>query len=433
MSPDEIEIRLLSSITEGKDLTWLLREGTTSESFLLYGDIFSYILDYSQKYGGEIPGARDLESQFSEREFKLVDSGELKFYAEELRKQDVVRRTQSSIFSRLGRTGDLLIQNPDEAVRLLVEDLRNLRKVATQNIAMLDKEALVRLGWLQERQEAAKMGKVLGMPTGLKVFDRALQGWQAGEAIMLMGPKGIGKSWMMMYFACVAYLNGYKVLFLSPEMSWQECAIRFDVLLANLSGSSFSHTELQTGRIDSLEAYQAWLEGLTQREDFICIDSAESDNGQFTLSSILATEDEYRPDLVVFDGIHLIGGDEDMSGWARIKKAADGLKASAQFHKNVVIWSSQVDREAMRNPTEPASTGASAAYGKAAVEAANRLITLAGFPGDPHRRVFKVPNNRSGQEYHIKQHLLFDIDWGKIEQMEVVMPQSFDSGEDIQF
>ena len=133
------------------------------------------------------------------------------------------------------------------------------------------------------------------------------------------------------------------------------------------------------------------------------------------------------------DGIHLIGDASGrLTGWEVIKRAADGFKAAAQHHKNTVIWCSQVDREAMRNPTEPATTGASAAYGKAAVEAANRLITLATYAGDSRRRVFKVPENRSGRTILTKQHLIFDVDWGKIEQVEVLLPADFspdDGGE----
>ena len=427
MTPEETEVRLLSSIVSQDDLTWLLREGITADAFLVFGDVFAYALEYGRLYEGRIPEPRDLEAQFTEIGLTLESPGELKFYTEELRKQDKVRRTQAAIFNRLGKVGDKILNDPDEAVRLLAEDLRGLRKSQTSNIAVLDRDALTRLAWVKERQAAAEAGLVLGIPTGLKIFDDNLQGWQPSETIMLMGPKGIGKSWMMMYFACVAYQAGKKVLFMSPEMSWQECAFRFDVVLAAQCGRELSHTELMTGKMDNLDIYQSWLEDLSTREAFICMDSAESDNGVFSLATILGAIDEYRPDLVVFDGIHLVGGDDRMTGWERIKKAADGLKASAQLHKNVVIWSSQVDRDAMRNPTEPAANGASAAYGKAAVEAANRLITLAGYSGDSRRRTFKVPNNRNGQEYHTKQHLLFDVDWGKIEQLEVALPSSFEA------
>ena len=114
-----------------------------------------------------------------------------------------------------------------------------------------------------------------------------------------------------------------------------------------------------------------------------------------------------------------------MAGWEAIKLCADSLKAAAQHDKSSVIWCGQVDRESMKNPTEPATGGGQAAYSKAAVEAANRLITLGTYPGDPRRRVFRVPHNRSGQEWPLKRHLLFDVDHGRISEILEQPPAAF--------
>ncbi len=425
LTPAETELKLLSSIVDPQDLTVLLREGVSEETFMVYGAVFAYLLDYTRQYDRQLPSRRDLEAVFKDEELQLVEPGKLQFYVDELRKQDLVRRAQHAILDRFGREGAQLLENPDETVRLLAEDLRGFQRHQTQRVALLDRDALIRLGWLRERIQAAQEKRVLGIPTGLRIFDEQLQGWQPGEAIMVMGAKGVGKSFLTMYFACVAYQHGVKVLYLSPEMGWEECALRFDVVLARLAQQELSLTGLTTGRAADVDRYQVWLESLCQREAFVCIDSADTSTGAFTLPSMLALQDEYRPDLMVVDGIHLVGGEDRVSGWERIKRAADGLKAAAQYYKSVVIWSSQVDREAMRAPTEPAASGASAAYGKAAVEAANRLITLAAYAGDSRRRVFKVPNNRGGREYHTKQHLLFDVDIGRIEQLDVDLPQDF--------
>ena len=283
-----------------------------------------------------------------------------------------------------------------------------------------------RLGWLDERAEASKRGRTLGIPTGLRCFDSNMQGWGAGEAIMVMAPKGTGKSWIALFFGVVAYKAGFKVLFLSPEMTYKECALRYDVLLAFQSGISLSHAALSAGTQDRTE-YESWLRELTRRDQFIVEDSPGVEG--FTTANILASIDTHRPDLVVLDGIHLVGGEAGQTGWERIKHVADALKATAQHLNCTVIWTSQVDREAMRNPTEPASTGASAAYGKAAVEAANRLITIATYEGNPKRRTFKVPNNRSGREFHTKQHLYFDVDIGEIRQLDMLGPAVGETGE----
>ena len=424
LTPDEAELRLLSSIRDGRDLSLIVREGLTESAFSIYGEVFTYFTDYMRLYGS-IPEREDLESVFDHLELSLSEPGELPYYVDEVRKLEIVRKAQSSIIERFGDGGEHLEFDPVETVRLLSEDLLKLQSQSTRHIAWLDRDAMERLEWLDERAEASRSGRVLGIPTGLKCFDLNMMGWGPGEAIMLMAPKGTGKSWLALYFGVVGYRAGYKVLFLSPEMTYQECALRYDVLLAKRAGITLSHSALSTGQQDR-STYEEWLTELTRRDQFIVEDSPGV--GGFTTANILASIDTYRPDLVILDGIHLVGGEDGQTGWERIKQVADALKATAQHLNCTVIWTSQVDREAMRNPTEPASSGASAAYGKAAVEAANRLITMATNEGNSKRRTFKVPNNRSGREFHIKQHLHFDVDIGDIYQLDMLGP--LDEGEE---
>ncbi|KKK71493.1 hypothetical protein LCGC14_2913340, partial [marine sediment metagenome] len=176
LTPAETELKLLSSIVDPQDLTVLLREGISEETFMVYGAVFAYLLDYTRQYDRQLPSRRDLEAVFKDEELQLVEPGKLQFYVDELRKQDLVRRAQHAILNRFGREGTQLLENPDETVRLLAEDLRGLQRHQTRRIALLDREALVRLGWLQERIQAAKEKRVLGIPTGLRVFDDQLQG-----------------------------------------------------------------------------------------------------------------------------------------------------------------------------------------------------------------------------------------------------------------
>ena len=412
LSPEEAEIKLLSTIQTPTDLTTCSGEGITESSFIIYGDVYTYIESYIKDYAA-VPSKEDLESVFNHLDLKLHDPGKLEYYIREVQNHDTVRRTHSAVVERFGENGKTLQQSPMETVRLLMEDLRKIQPTSLTHVAWLDKDALERLKWLKEKADANAEGKVLGIPTGIRCFDDVMQGWQPGEAIMVMAPKGVGKSWMAMYFATIAYREGCKVLFFTPEMSWQECALRFDVLLAYQVGQRLSHTGLATGQSDQ-DLYEVWLKELTRREQFIVIDSPGV--GGFTTANVLTAIDQYRPDLVVLDGLHLVTGEPGQTGWEVMKTTADALKALAQHLNHTVIWTSQVDREAMRNATEPASTGASAAYGKAAVEAANRLITLGSHEHDPRMRTFKIPNNRSGREWHTRQYLMFDVDNGSIYQ-----------------
>lgn len=425
LNADEVEVKLLSSIDSYEDLSKLLRAGITSDTFHIYGEVFDYMRQYAQSYDGNVPMADDLAAHFSgtESEIRLVEGGDLEFYADELVKQHLVRKTRQIITTQFGKNGSSLLEDPFSVVRSVALELQTISRPKTKNVAFLDKDAPIRREWLEDKINAYQRDEPLGIPTGLRVFDAYQQGWQPGESAMFIGPKGIGKSWLMMYEAVTAYAAGFKVLFLSPEMSWEQCALRFDVLLAHKFKQQFSHDVLTSGKDADVEAYSEWLESLTAREDFICVDNADLQG--FTLDSCLALIEEYQPDLTVLDGIHLVKSREMQSQWQTIKDCADGLKGSALRHKNVVVWAGQVDREGMRNPTEPVSTGAQAAYSKAAVEAADRLITLGSVDNNPLRRTFKVVNNRSGREFHDKQYLAFNVDVGNIEQVDFLPPGEF--------
>jgi hypothetical protein len=424
LTPAEVEVKVISALRTVQDLQVLRDNEITAGSFLLYGTVLEYIQLYAKEYSG-IPRPLDITTRFKDTDYAidLEEPGNLVYYSNELRKLELARKVRDHIRRRVGQGGSTLDTDPDEVIRLLVGDLQQSRVTQGRNLAVLDKQAMQRFTQIQARVAAREAGEIIGIPTGFRCFDDFHEGWQPGEAIMLIGPKGAGKSWVMMYWAAMAYRHGCKVLYLSPEMSWEQCGLRFDVLLARLFHQTFSHMGLQSGALVDLDAYRAWLESLTSRSDFICVDSA--DQLGFTLPSILALTDEYQPDVLVFDGIHLVKSAQGEMGWEIIKEAADGLKADAQRRKSVVLWAGQVDREGMRNSAEPVSSGAQAAYSKAAVEAANRLITLGADNDDPLRRVFKVPNNRNGREWHTKRYLRFDVDVGLIEEEDFTEPLAF--------
>jgi KaiC/GvpD/RAD55 family RecA-like ATPase len=431
LAPAEVERKLLSSLLEPKDLTRTVAAGVLPESFVVHRATFEFMMAYAQAYEGNLPKQEDVEQHFrdSPDEIEFTEGGQLQFYIDELLKLQLARQVRDSLRLRLGDEGEELVSDPGAALSLILLDLQKLQRARGNNMAFFDRDALQRLEWVEERMAAAAAGKVIGIPTGLAVFDKYHQGWAPGEAVMLMGPKGCGKSWMLLYFACVAYRHGSRILFMSPEMSWEQCALRFDVLLASLYEKSLSHTKLSTGLGVDLEAYREWLSELTRREDFICVDSPPEVG--FTLGNVTEMVEEFNPDVIILDGIHLTRNSAGTQDWASIKEVADGLKALVQRRKGVAIWSGQVDREGMRNPSDPVSSGAQAAYCKAAVEPANRLITMGTDLDNPHRRTFKVPNNRDGREWPTRQVLAFEVDIGFIEQVEELDMAGFEDAPEI--
>ena len=422
LPPEVAEGRLLASLMTVEDLSSVLRAGISEESFQVYGEAFRFYRDYVRDYGG-IPDLSDVRYSLNGGSPEGHEGGDLGYYIKAVHDNHLVASVHASVVGRFGEGGMKLQENPSAVIGGLLEDLRQLSPRRSDNVYWVDRDAMERMDWLRERERSISEGNVVGIPTGLDCFDRYYQGWEPGEAVMLIAPKGVGKSWLVLYFAAVAHANGYKCLVLSPEMSVRQCALRLDVLLAYQYAERYvgqdwipdvmAHSGLSQGAVEHAR-YEAWLRELSRKERLVVVDSDES--GGFTTESMLSYIEEYQPDLVVLDGIHLLGGDPRQAGWERIKEAADALKATAQKNNCTVIWTGQVDRSSMANSTEPAANGSSAAYGKAAVEAANRLITMARHDSENYR-TFKVPNNRSGYEHHSRLVLEFDVDVGRIRQV----------------
>jgi hypothetical protein len=426
LTPEEIEIKLLSSVKTMSDISKAGAKGVTEDSFLLYGEVWTYIRNYAEMYDGNVPKQVDVIARFRDTEYAIEfdEAGEVEFYADELMAKHTARKISAAVASRFGDGGVHLHDDPYEVVRLLSLDLKDMVRFDDKHAMYWDRDGIRKVEWLRNRAELAASGQLTGIPTGLSCFDDTLQGWQSGEAIFVVAPKGTGKSWLLLYFAAKAYASGHKVLFLSPEMSNEECSWRLDVLLAHMHAETLSHTALTTGKGVDLEAYEEWVNKFTCRADMVLVDSTGRQG--FNVPDILALQEEHQPDMMLVDGIHLVIGQAGQQGWEVIKEIADKLKASAQFHKNVVIWAGQADSKSMSKMTEPISDGSRVAYGKSSVEAANRMITLGLDEDSEIRRVFRVPHNRGGKEYKHKQYLLFDVDVGAISQIDYEVPEEFE-------
>ena len=408
----ELELRLLASVHGAGDVRRLQQQGLDSTAFEEYAPVWDYFVELAVQQG-RLPRRVDLEVLYG---VTLGEPGDLEAYAAELRRQVLADRLAYLVSECFGRQGLYLQQDPQAVLARLQVGLQQLQPADVQHTVWWDRDSLQRLTRLTEVQDASQQQQVIGIPTGLRCFDEQAQGWGPGEAVMVMAAKGVGKTWLLVKFAVTAYVAGRKVLFLSPEMSWSEIALRLDVFAARATGyQAIRHGDLQTGK-QEVQAYSKFLEQLQSGDQRLVIVDSPAVTG-FTAQNIMATWAEHRPDLVVLDGLHLVRGDAHEASWERLKQVADLLKATAQHYQCAVIWSSQVDRESMRNPTEPAATGASAAYSKAAVEAASRLITLGNSREGHQRKVFKVPHNRSGREYHTALELEWEVDRGLIEQV----------------
>ena len=410
IDPLELELCFISSHLSPEKIIEALSVGIKDDSFQIdeHAKIWNYLTERFKQ--NEKTSIEDIKSIFDvELMVGLEDSS---VWLNELITRTLSRRARITLISH----SDLIDKDPAKAIHNIVTDLNDLHHPSSTRQSYFDGDALSRYDLYLEKLNKINSGEVIGIPTGLPCFDLTGDTWKPGEVIAVQGPLNIGKSWLLIYFAAYAYYySNCKVLFLSPENTISDINARLDPVIGRFMGYKLSNRGIRNGAQDPSE-YSSYLKKLAafDRKDFIVRDSG--DKGAFNIDEILAVIREYKPQLTIIDGFHLInnGG----KTWENMKESAEQIKGLAQYQGMTVIAGSQVTRSAVLASDETPELGQSA-YGMGLVEAANRVIVMAEKRDDKKQRIFKVPKYRDGEQILQRKLLNFDVDSGDIHEITI--------------
>ena len=425
MRPIELENRLLSSIKAEEDLLYCQREGVTRETFI-EGDedvdnaaVYEYLCAHVQDNGGALPTAEDLQSLYG---FKDTGAGDLKSYVKLARRREVGRRAISFLHANTERLGT---DDPVDAIAEIAAEFSGLKAESGRAVSYIDGDAMERLEDFDRARALVKENKMIGIPTGLSTFDRQYLGFKPGELVVVMGGTGVGKSWLLMYMAAVAHKAGYRIFLVSPELTLMEQGKRFDPLRAHLEDIELSNDNIIRGQ-GKRSAYRGWLEELSKERRFAGADRA--DTGQwFTFDDIWRMAVETRPDMVIVDGLYLIGDARGgkKAGWEILKEGVDRLKALAQQESLVVLGAHQPTREASAKGATAPPDLSQIAYGFSVAQSADRVISMSYDPDSELHRLYRVAKLREGKKIPDARRLYWDVDRGKIHEVEFEEPGAF--------
>ena len=398
--------QIVLSVTSDNQLAHLLKQGVDKSYFVQYPEIFEFVVNYFQKYS-KIPAKTTMEKRFDFK-FKLADDYE--WYVDCLM-ESKVRRDLSAI---LDISIEHLENNAVDALDYLAGKITALKSSVGDNSHMsyTDRDASKRADELADKMIRVNQDKVLGIPTGVEVFDTTAGGWMPGQLVSIVGRLNEGKSWLLMYFCVAAYKAGMKILFVSPEMTIDEMELRFDSLISR----HFSNMDLTLGRpgID-VDEYKKYLEKLEKRDDWVTYDSIPGGKS-FTISSLQGLVHLHKPDILAVDGIPLISDESGAeTSWQKMANVGYGLKGIAMNNKIVVLSTSQANREAASDRAIPKLHQIS--YGDALGQACDKVIGLVRISQD--RIKIALLKNRGGRIIG-EMHFNFKVDLGDISQYEPI-------------
>ena len=402
----EFEARLLSSITGIEDFVEITRRGISTKSFLIYENIYKFIAGYIGKYN-EAP-SKDIITR-SYPDYTCLEGGitkgEQKYLIDELLKSEVRHQAVEII----NKGSDLVLQEDVyKGIDFLVTKLLSINKPTGYSRSLTDKESLKRLEDIKTRKESVNKGIMVGLKTGLSIFDKNFLGWLPGNLISIIGRLGVGKSWVVLWMGGVVYMEGKRVLFLSPELSIREVEDRWITLIGNKFGYSFPNSDLAIGKID-IEKYKEWAEIVSKRADWLTLDTYSGE--PFTIGSIQYLVKEFNPDLLAVDGIELLQDEEKhKEKWESMFSIAYGLKGIAQNNKIVVIATAQASREAVDKMPELHHIALSDAIGRAS----DIVIPMMQDKEKPNVRFITIPKRRVGKVINKRIEIEFNVNTGQI-------------------
>lgn len=394
LSPARLEGLVLSAIRTDADLLKAERLGITEDHFVTpdHARAWAYLKDRFGK--GETPSLADLQAMGCEVTEGIED---LETWGRQLADEVLRAKVNNLLYATV--KDSKLVNDPRAAVNQLLTSLGELNDVSpTEGALFLDGDAAVLLDEVAKRVDMKDKAMPVGIPTGLSFFDDDGWTWQRGEVVAIMGALGIGKSSLLAFSCCSAYEAGYKILYLSPESTQEEIALRTHVFLSKLDKSrawKFKRSELHKGTVD-LEEFEEWTDKLKARRDWAVIDSGA--RGAFSLDEVMSLTRQHRPDVLAIDGFHLIQSADRSQTWEQVRDAAIRLKGLAQDTGTVILSVCQTTRDALQW-ADVMPEAHQAAYGaKALLEAADRVLGLAKHGAQKQIRRIGVVKFRDGPD-----------------------------------
>jgi len=394
-----LESIIITSLKSPKDIYNLLNGGVTEKSFIVYPQVFTFVSGFLRDFN-EASTPDIIKGVYPD--FIIMEPKNVPYHVEKLLEEELKRNIETVLTDGI----EALRRSPKGALEYLINNLSVLgRGDIGLTRSYTDRDALQRLEILTKEAKQRKF-----IPSGIPDLENALC-YQQGTMIGVVGRTAVGKSFLVIYMGCIAYNEGYKILFISPELTCHEVNLRWDTVMSAIRMNYedvLGNTALQRGTID-LDKYRRWLSEVSSRSDWVTYESYS--DKPFTITSIGLLIEEHRPDVAVVDGLSLLKDEGNSSvSWEAVKNLSYGLKQLAINKRVAMIVTNQASREAAEE-TVPSLHHIS--FGDAFAQATNKIVMMG--PGNnDFTRYVSVPKNTLGKPVTTPILIPFDVENGRI-------------------
>jgi len=230
--------------------------------------------------------------------------------------------------------------NPDKAQDILLKDLTDVA-AGGRDVVVVDyyENFVDRMTTVQKRQKNPELDKKFCISTGIEKLDTELDGGlRNGELGLMMAPPEGGKSISLQDITISAILAGYKVCFVTIEMTPEQTAYRFDSRLAQIKYRKFRRAQMSE---DDYEKWDAEVSKLKPNALKI-LGVPEGCSCRLIGAELSKLSGVFQPDMVVVDYVGIMspneGGYQSAMDWKYIGEIVKNLKGLA-LKLNIPIWS----------------------------------------------------------------------------------------------
>lgn len=329
----DAERRLLSRILLSGELKTALERKIRPDMFSDQRSrlAYAYILKFYKEHG-QCPSIDLIEETFTE--LKLAHTKEpASFFIDKLL-ENYVRNKGSKMLLDSAR---LLVSDP---LRGLEQIRAGVAQLSIETDPTVDVDVTKTLDERIARYLRVKdlAGAVDGLSTPWEILNQATMGWHNGEFIAIVARPATGKTWLLVVLAEYSWRDGERVLFVTNEMSTQQIERRFDAAHFKLP-----YQEFRAGLLpDYLE--KQYFDGIKKIKPDVPLIVIDNVGG---VSAISAKIDQYKPTLVLIDGMYLLEDDQKgESKWDKTTNVSRDLKKLAKKKSVPIITTTQFNRAA---------------------------------------------------------------------------------------
>lgn len=301
-------------------------------------------MDHFKEYGN-VPDKETFLNEF--RDMDLVEVTESDKYLIETLQEEYL---YSQMVPFVHKIAEAVKSDANVAVKIAQTEIERLSKLSAVFKAGFD---IIKNSMSRQVDYEARLKNegFLGIPTGIEELDKITHGWMRGEdLVIILGRTNEGKSWVLLFFLVVAWLNGQKVLMYSGEMSSSVVGYRFDSLNKHFSNEALMQGDANLGDERNPTDYRKYLEDLAKSDlPFVVVTPKDLGGKRLTTPVLHQLIEQYKPDIIGIDQLSLM--DDHRAGRGeqeriRFTHIAEDLYIASEKYGIPILAPAQANREA---------------------------------------------------------------------------------------